>query len=152
MAEYVMEKVLFTDHEKVTMAERIAEIHKDVSLLESEAKNIKSNYKSKIDELETEGKGLMWKIHDGYEMVMPKQSELPGFTDGAEDQLSDVIDDETVDPIERDNKRLKKAFKGILAKVPTMPTIATYTDEEFENALAWAEDPTTFDKPVFLGE
>ena len=87
MTDYDMEKRTFTGEEKVRMAERIAEIHKDVSLLDSELKNIKSNYKAQKDKLETEGKELMWKIHDGYEMVMPEQMDLPGFTEDTQDEL-----------------------------------------------------------------
>ena len=148
MAEYNMEKRIFDGEEKVKMAERIAEIHKDVTLLESELKNIKSNYKAQMDKLETEGKELMWKIHDGYEMVMPTQADLPGFTEGVHDELSDAIDEKE----NRDNKRLRKALKEVMQKAPTLKTIAGYTDEEFEVALAWAETPTMFDKPVFLGD
>ena len=151
MGNLEMEKRVFTDQEKVNMAGRIAAIHMDVSGLEDEIKNIKSKYKTQIDTLKSEGKDLIWKIHDGYEMVYPEQADLPGFTEGVDAELDGVIDgDEPTST--RDNKRLKKAFKGILGKVPTLPTIATYTDEEFENALAWAENPELFDKPVFLGD
>jgi hypothetical protein len=151
MPNLEMEKRIFSGAEKVTMAERIGEIGKDVSLLEDEIKNIKSKYKSQIDTLKTEAKDLIWKIHDGYEMIYPEQGDLPGFTEGDADELTGAIGgDESAST--RDNKRLKKAFKGILVKVPTISVIAGWSDEEFENALAWAENPEMFDKPAFLGD
>lgn len=151
MTDYDMEKRIFTGEEKVKMAERIAEIHKDVSLLESEIKNIKSNYKAQVEKLETEGKELIWKIHDGYEMIYPEQKDLPGFDSQTHDELSDAIDEDVVSDI-RDNKRLQKSLKKAMDKAPTLKTIAGFTDEEWEVALAWAETPSMFEKPVFLGD
>jgi len=166
MADYEMERRYFTDEQKVEMAERIAEIHNKVGLLESESKNIKSNYKAKIDTLTSEGKELLWKIHDGYEIVHPEQADLPGFTREAGAEFAVVIDEETGadmegggagdpgggDPLPRADKLLRKTLKGVMVKAPTIKTISGFTDDEFQACFDWAANPADNSKPAFLGD
>ena len=161
MADYEMERRYFSDGEKVEMAERIADIHNKVGLLESESKNIKSNYKSKIDTLTSEGKELLWKIHDGYEIVHPEQSELPGFTAEAGAEFAVVIDEEAGsdmeggggdEPFKRDDKVLQKSLKGIMETAPNLKTIAAFSEDEYLACTYWVSAPTEFDKPAFLGD